>query len=116
MTPAEHQARHQELHRMMDELAADYLAAHRGADLTTTLRQLMQWSHQQTQTLTHDDHGEASGALPAEGVEVSWVCPGCGEVNIIWTPVPTYTLQAAQPFECLSCEALYLTRFERVRP
>jgi hypothetical protein len=45
---AEHKARHVELHRALDELAADYLL-HTGRRLSdTTVLELVQWSHEQT--------------------------------------------------------------------
>ena len=60
MTREEHIARHQELHKALDELVADYLRHHPPkftADnvkdhpklpSNTTLLELMEWSHQQT--------------------------------------------------------------------
>jgi hypothetical protein len=55
MTKEEHRARHQRLHEALDELAADYLAHHPlrpslkpKMPSTTTLAELMTWSHQQT--------------------------------------------------------------------
>jgi hypothetical protein len=49
VTQDEHRERHKLLHQMMDELVADYLMHVRGAmPSTSTLMQLMEWSHAQT--------------------------------------------------------------------
>jgi hypothetical protein len=49
MTQDEHRERHKLLHRMMDELVADYLShVPRSLPSETTLMQLMEWSHAQT--------------------------------------------------------------------
>jgi hypothetical protein len=49
MTKDEHRERHQLLHKMFDELAADYLLHHDSAHLTnTTLVQLLEWAYAQT--------------------------------------------------------------------
>lgn len=49
MTFAEHKARHVELHKALDELAADFLTHNPGKMLsTTTVMELVRWSHQQT--------------------------------------------------------------------
>lgn len=47
--PAEHKARHIELHRMLDELLADFLA-HNPDKLpsTTPIMALLRWAHEQT--------------------------------------------------------------------
>ena len=45
----DHKKRHVELHRALDELAADYIAHNKGALLsTTTVMQLLVWSSKQT--------------------------------------------------------------------
>lgn len=45
----EHRKAHVELHRKLDELVADYLLHNPGKlPSTTTLMELMQWSHGQT--------------------------------------------------------------------
>lgn len=45
----EHQARHLELHKALDELLADYLLHHPGSvPGKIMLIQLLEWSHQQT--------------------------------------------------------------------
>lgn len=44
-----HKTRHLELHKAFDELLADYLAQNRDArPSTTSVLDLMQWSHQQS--------------------------------------------------------------------
>ena len=48
MTDEEHKQRHIELHRMLDELVADYFT-HTGKLFTSSsIMDLIQWSHQQT--------------------------------------------------------------------
>lgn len=46
--PEQHQARHVELHRALDELVADWLRHTRKLPSTSSVMDLMQWSHQQT--------------------------------------------------------------------
>jgi hypothetical protein len=49
VTRDKHRERHVLLHKMLDELAADYLSHVRDAlPSNTTLMQLMTWSHAQT--------------------------------------------------------------------
>lgn len=49
MTKDEHRARHLMLHQSLDELLADYLRHNAGAlPSTTTVMELLQWSHEQT--------------------------------------------------------------------
>lgn len=51
-TPEEHKARHVALHAVLEELVADFLN-HTGAlPSRTSVMQLMEWSHQQTQQPT----------------------------------------------------------------
>lgn len=53
LTPAEHRARHLELHRALDELAADYMRHHHNArPSNTTIMDLMIWSFEQTRNPT----------------------------------------------------------------
>ena len=48
MTKEEHIVRHKELHRCLDELAADMIR-HTGAlPTTTTVMELMRWAYEQT--------------------------------------------------------------------
>jgi len=51
-TSQEHLWRHIELHRMLDELVADYIAHTGKTPSETTVIELMQWSTQQTMTPT----------------------------------------------------------------
>lgn len=45
----EHKKRHEELHKALDELVADYITHHQDSRLTgTTVMQLMEWSFKQT--------------------------------------------------------------------
>ena len=49
MEKSEHKKRHEELHKALDELVADFLT-HTGALLTpTSIMDLMDWSYRQTQ-------------------------------------------------------------------
>lgn len=51
--PETHRQRHVELHQAFDELIADYMRHHPGAYLgDTSLLELIQWSHAQTQEPT----------------------------------------------------------------
>lgn len=60
MTREEHVARHKMLHKMLDELFADYISHQpitRHGFLQTTVEDLMKWSFKQTQNpdeLLHD--------------------------------------------------------------
>lgn len=48
LTPKQHKARHEFLHKYLDELLADFIK-HTGNFLQkTSLRELMEWSHAQT--------------------------------------------------------------------
>lgn len=50
MTHDEHRARHEELHRALDELVADWAAHNRGVlPSTTSIMDLIIWSYEQTQ-------------------------------------------------------------------
>lgn len=47
LTREQHRARHEELHKMLDELAADWMV-HTGKRCSTgTVLELMEWSNQQ---------------------------------------------------------------------
>lgn len=49
LTPEEHRQRHCDLHKALDEIAADFIAQHRGKRPgNTTLLELMDWSYKQT--------------------------------------------------------------------
>ena len=47
MNIEQHKRRHLELHRMLDELLADYIE-HTNKLLSSSLRELMEWSFKQT--------------------------------------------------------------------
>lgn len=60
MTPKEHRARHEELHRMLDELLADFIVQNGSARPSATpIMTLVQWSYEQTLVPTNN----ASGSL-----------------------------------------------------
>ena len=48
LTPEEHQKRHVELHRAIDELLADWLAHMPDASIDRAIIDLVQWSYKQT--------------------------------------------------------------------
>ena len=52
MTPIEHKKRHEELHKALDELVADFIRHTDKMLSATSVMQLIQWSHQQTQNPT----------------------------------------------------------------
>ena len=53
---AQHKARHEKLHRALDELAADYIVHTKTGRLSnTTVLQLMEWSFSQCQHPTTDE-------------------------------------------------------------
>lgn len=47
-TPQEHRARHVELHKMFDELAADFIAQTGKMPSYSSIMELMKWSYEQT--------------------------------------------------------------------
>lgn len=53
MTPEEHKQRHIELHRSLDELFADFIT-HGNGRTTSSIRELLEWSHKQTQQPDHE--------------------------------------------------------------
>ncbi len=53
MTDEQHKLRHETLHRMLDELVADYIDQHPGKRLSDlTVIELIEWSYTQTKTPT----------------------------------------------------------------
>ena len=48
MNKLQHKQRHIKLHRSLDELLADFFLHTKGLPSTTTLMELMRWSHEQT--------------------------------------------------------------------
>lgn len=60
MTEDEHKQRHVELHEALDELIADWLSEQSLASgkrpSNTTIMELMEWSHAQTQNPTSAGH------------------------------------------------------------
>lgn len=55
LTRVEHIARHEVLHKNLDELVADYVT-HTGKRLSdSTIMDLIQWSYQQTQNPTESE-------------------------------------------------------------
>lgn len=48
LTTEQHRARHVALHQALDELLADFIVHTRQMPSVTTLKDLMEWSHQQT--------------------------------------------------------------------
>lgn len=56
MKKEKHIKRHKELHKMLDELFADFLT-HTGKGLDATVLELIEWSHKQTKNPNKDDLG-----------------------------------------------------------
>lgn len=54
----EHQKRHIELHRMLDELTADMIKNTDKLPSETTVMELMKWSYEQTKNPTEDVHNK----------------------------------------------------------
>lgn len=48
MTPEEHKARHQMLHKHFDELVADWISHTNNLPTKSTVYDLMEWAYQQT--------------------------------------------------------------------
>lgn len=55
MTTEEHKQRHIELHRALDELVADFINHTEKLPSTTTVMELVRWSHRQTQNPDEDE-------------------------------------------------------------
>jgi len=49
LSPEEHKKRHVELHKMLDELVADWITHTNCLPSQCSVLQLMQWSHKQTE-------------------------------------------------------------------
>ncbi len=58
MTEEEHMKRHEELHQMLDELIVDFIQHTGKLPSSTTIYELMVWSHKQTKN--PDDYREES--------------------------------------------------------
>ena len=56
-TPEQHKARHVELHRMLDELVADWIGHTGKRPSTSSVMDLMQWAHEQTLNPTEVSRG-----------------------------------------------------------
>jgi len=53
MNNEEHRQRHIELHRSLDELLADWIGNTEGLPSTSTIMELIEWSHSQTEGPDH---------------------------------------------------------------
>lgn len=56
MTPQEHKKQHENLHRSLDELVADFIAHTEKLPSKTSVMELLTWSFQQTQNPTEGKH------------------------------------------------------------
>jgi hypothetical protein len=54
LTKEEHQKRHEELHKSLDQLIADFITHTDRLPSETTLIDFMKWSHEQTLNPTED--------------------------------------------------------------
>lgn len=52
MTPEEHKKQHQLLHKMLDELLADWITNGKKSPLKATILELITWSNEQTENPT----------------------------------------------------------------
>ena len=57
LTQKDHKERHIELHKELDELIADYITVTGKRISNSTILELVQWSSQQTEHLTHKSNG-----------------------------------------------------------
>ena len=55
MNKIEHKKRHQELHKNLDELFADYISNNNFSSIDTPIKNLIEWSYKQT---INPDHKE----------------------------------------------------------
>lgn len=55
LSPEQHQQRHIELHKSLDELVADFITQTGKLPSKTPLIELMEWSYQQTQSPTNTE-------------------------------------------------------------
>ena len=51
LLPKEHIERHKLLHKMLDELVADFISNTNKLPSQTTILELMKWSHEQTEVI-----------------------------------------------------------------
>ena len=56
MTREEHIQRHKELHKSLDELAADWIRHTKAYPSSATVMQLMSWSYEQTIKPTEEEY------------------------------------------------------------
>ncbi len=52
---AEHRKRHEQLHKALDELVADYIGETKGLPSNTTILELINWSHEKTRGGTENE-------------------------------------------------------------
>lgn len=69
MTHEQHRLRHELLHEHLDELIADWLAQTDALPSTSTVMDLMQWSHAQTKNPTHNRFVRHAAHLPVIEVD-----------------------------------------------
>jgi len=55
ITPKKHKQRHIELHKALDELLADFISHTGKLPSELKLKELMNWSHEQTKNPTEDN-------------------------------------------------------------
>lgn len=59
MSPEEHKERHEELHRALDELVADWINHTNRIPSKATVLELMKWAYEQTLNPTEEPNDEA---------------------------------------------------------
>ena len=60
MDQAKHKRRHQELHKKLDELFADWIV-HGGGGIQKPIIELIEWSYRQTKEPDHEQPGGTDG-------------------------------------------------------
>lgn len=82
MTREEHKKRHRQLHRYLDELVGDFIQHTEGLPSKTTVLELMEWSHVQTEDPTSNEpHAEPKEEhLKVDNNHSPWrmKCTRCG--------------------------------------
>jgi len=79
MTGQEHMDRHAELHRKLDELLADWFEHTDARPSTSTVLDLIKWSHAQSEGTNH--HPMMSSETPARNAEAHTECAPGAEGN-----------------------------------
>lgn len=113
MTPEEHQARHKELHKMLDELVADWISDTGSLPSRGTVFDLMQWSHAQTiEPTVREEPAPLKDAVPDRPVMsrgINPIRPQRPSKELARCPECHATLETVQAkvIICPECKALF---------